>query len=255
MDSKRARSFIQMLLKEALDKIMKLADMTWEEAEKYIKRNPNLIIPVGICEQHSTHLPLNTDTLFAEYICDYLSQKTGMLVAPTINYGIGLPCDSCYAGSSSIGYKDLKNTVISLIAGWKRQGFKKFFIISAHGDPFHIKALESTGHKNVYILELYAVDLGGILEKQKCAKHACEAETSVMLHLFPKAVRKKKITDFETPFKKFRPYLYHVKKSPIPGSPGCQGYPSRATKKKGAKIIGLIKKNALNRIKKLACLI
>ena len=229
---------------------MKLAEMTWKEAEKYIKKNPNLLIPVGICEQHSTHLPLNTDTLFAEYICDYLSQKTGILVAPAINYGIGLPCDSCYAGSTSIAYNDLKNTINSLVIWWKRQGFKKFLIISAHGDPFHIKALESTGCKNVYVLELYDVALGGILEKQKCAKHACEAETSVMLHLFPEAVRKKKIIDFETPFKKFKPYLYHAKRGPIPGSPGCQGYPSCATKEKGAKIVRLIKENALNRIKK-----
>ncbi len=230
---------------------MKLADMTWAETGEYIKRSPDLIIPAGICEQHSTHLPLNTDTLLSEYICDYLSQKTGMLVAPAINYGVGLPCDGCYAGSSSIGYKDLKNTVASLAARWKRQGFKEFFIISAHGDPFHIKALESTGHKNVHVLELYGVDLGKILEKQKCAKHACEAETSVMLYLFPKAVRKNKITDFETPFKKFKPYLYHVKKRPIPGSPGCQGYPSYATKEKGAKIVGLIKANALSQVKKL----
>lgn len=230
---------------------MKLADMTWAEAGEHVKRIPGLIIPVGICEQHSTHLPLNTDTLFAEHICDYLSQKTGVLAAPVINYGVGLPCDSCYAGSSSIGYKDLKNTVTSLLSWWKRQGFEKFFIVSAHGDPFHIKALESTGYKNVHVLELYAGGLGEILEKQKCTKHACEAETSVMLHLFPKAVRKNRIMDFETPFEEFKPYLYHVKRRPIAGSPGCQGYPSYATKEKGVKIVGLIKANALSWMKKL----
>lgn len=227
-----------------------MADMTWEEAGAYIKRNPGLIIPAGICEQHSTHLPLNTDTRFAQYICGYLSQKTGMLVAPAINYGVGLPCDSCYAGSTSIGYNNLKNTVISLVDWWRRQGLKYFFIISAHGDPFHIKALENTGRKNVYVLELYDVVLNGILERQECAKHACEAETSVMLHLFPKAVRKNRIIDFETPFKKFKSYLYHAKRSPIPGSPGCQGYPSCATTEKGVKIVRLIKANALSRVKK-----
>jgi creatinine amidohydrolase len=173
-----------------------------------------------------------------------------MLVAPSINYGIGLPCDSCYAGSSSIGYRELRNTAASLVDWWKGQGFKRFFFVSAHGDPFHIKALESTGHKNVHVMELYDGDLAGVLEKQKCAKHACEAETSVMLCLFPKTVRKDKIADFETPFEKFKPYLYHKKKRPIPGSPGCQGHPSAATSEKGEKIVRLIKAAALNRIRK-----
>jgi len=36
-----------------------MADMTWNEVEKYIlKVNDNLIIPVGTCEQHGYHLPL-----------------------------------------------------------------------------------------------------------------------------------------------------------------------------------------------------
>jgi creatinine amidohydrolase/Fe(II)-dependent formamide hydrolase-like protein len=71
-----------------------------------------------------------------------------------------------------------------------------------------------------------------------------------MLYLFPKKVRKEKIQDFETPFEKFKPYLYHIKKTPIKNSPGCQGYPSFATKEKGRKITDLMKETALKWIKK-----
>ena len=44
---------------------MFLADLTWEEASDYIEEKDGLIIPIGICEQHSRHLPLNTDTVVA----------------------------------------------------------------------------------------------------------------------------------------------------------------------------------------------
>ncbi len=61
---------------------MYLADLTWEEVNYYLREKDSLIIPAGICEQHSKHLPLNTDTIVAEYISKNLSQKTGILIAP-----------------------------------------------------------------------------------------------------------------------------------------------------------------------------
>lgn len=88
-------------------------------------------------------------------------------------------------------------------------------------------------------MEVFDINLEGILEKQQTAKHACEAETSVMLYLFPEKVRKDKIENFETPFEEFKDYLFHLKEDPIPNSPGCQGYPSYATREKGEKIVEL----------------
>ena len=228
---------------------MFLADLTWEEASDYIEEKDGLIIPIGICEQHSKHLPLNTDTVVAEYLCNYLSDKTGMLVAPTINYGVGLPCDKHYPGSASISHGDLRNMLAALIDWWKFQGFRNFFVISAHGDPFHLDALRNTGHERVFILQLYDINLEGILEKQIAAKHACEAETSFMLYLFPNKVKKERIEDFEMPFEQFKDYLSHLRDDAIPNSPGCQGHPSYATAKKGKKIIQKMKENALTWIR------
>ncbi len=229
---------------------MFLSDITWEEVGSYLREKDSLIIPIGMCEQHSKHLPLNTDTLISEYISSYLSESTEILVAPTINYGVGLPCDRFYPGSSSIQYENLKDTLSSLISWWKLQGFENFFLITAHGDPFHLKALRETGYDGVFVLDLYDIDLGEILENQKNVKHAGEAETSVMLYLFPEIVRKDKLEDFETPFEEFKDYLYHKRDDPIPDSPGCQGYPSSANREKGGKILGKMEENALLWIQK-----
>jgi creatinine amidohydrolase len=226
-----------------------LADLTWEEVGSYLKKRDDLMVPIGICEQHAKHLPLNTDILVAEYISNYLSEETKTLVAPTFNYGVGLPCDRFYPGSSSIQYEDLRSMISSLLDWWRLQGFKRFFLVSAHGDPFHMKALMETKCENVHVLQPYDIDLSQILEKQQVALHACEAETSVMLYLFPEKVRKERIENFEMPFDEFENYLNHSKSDPIPNSPGCLGYPSFATIEKGRKIVERMKTNALSWIK------
>ena len=222
-----------------------------EEAESYLQIHKGLLIPAGICEQHSRHLPLSTDTIVCEWVADYLSGKTGLLVAPTLNYGVGLPCDRFYTGSSSISYRDLKNSMSSIVTRWKTQGFQHFYVISAHGDPFHLKAFRDTGHEGIFILELYAFDLSQILNRQQGAKHAGEAETSVMMHLFPEEVRYDRIEDFETPYHEFEPYLNHEKVDPIPDCPGCQGYPSAASPEKGRQIVEVIKRGSLEWLSQL----
>jgi creatinine amidohydrolase len=77
-----------------------LGDLSWNEAKEYFdKTSQTLIIPVGTCEQHGYHLPLNNDILVVEYLADVLSRRTGALIAPTINYGVNLPCDRTLSGT------------------------------------------------------------------------------------------------------------------------------------------------------------
>ncbi len=224
---------------------MYLSELTWEEVRIYLEQNESLIVPLGVCEQHSKHLPLATDTLVAEHIANYPSQETGVLVAPTFNYGVGLPCDRVFPGSTTVGWEDLRNLLATILDWWKSQGFKSFFLITAHGDPFHLKALRETGCGGVFVLDLYDIDLTGILERQETVKHVCEVETSVMLYLFPDKVRIEKIEDFEIPEEQMKAYLTHECTNAIPGSPGCQGYPSAASKEKGQAIVRRMKQRSL----------
>jgi creatinine amidohydrolase len=224
---------------------MRLEDLTWKEVEVYLESNRHLIVPVGTCEQHGPHLPLNTDTLIANKLAEYLSEETGILVGPTLNYGVNLPCDQGYAGTCSTTGELLQGFLDSVLAWWKAQGFERFFLLSAHGDPCHIEALEAIDPDAVRVLELYAYDMAGILEKQPGAKHAGEAETSVMLYLYRERVRRAEMKDFETPLEDFRPYLMHEKTEAIEGSPGNQGYPSWASAEKGKELFSRMKTHAL----------
>ena len=228
---------------------MRLDELTWLEVKKYLENKRSMIIPVGTCEQHGKHLPLNTDTIVAERISCFLSEETRIIVAPTINYGINLPCDRYYPGTSSLTLTVLQKLLSSIIKWWKLQGFNKFYIISAHGDLFHLKALDKASKANIRVLELYDLEIEDILQKQKNAKHAGEAETSVMLFIYPEMVRRDMVEDFETPFEIFKDYLEHKNTEPIKGSPGCQGYPSMASKEKGRMIFYRMKKMALKWIR------
>lgn len=228
---------------------MKLEELSWPEIKNYLESDQRLIIPVGTCEQHGEHLPLNTDTLVTEKIADFLSNETGIIIAPTISYGVNLPCDRRFFGTTNVSESLLRQFLSSVIVWWKEQGFTKFYVISAHGDPVHLKALREADPVSICVLDLYDFDIKGILTKQENIKHACEGETSVMMHLYPEKVRKENIKDFETPFEIFKDYLSHERTEPIKDSPGCQGYPSFANPDKGQKIFLLMKENALKWVK------
>lgn len=215
---------------------MRLADKTYEEVREYLKINRNLIIPVGTCEQHGPHLPLDNDILCAEYLAEELSKATGCLVAPTINYGVNLPCDKSFAGTTSISKETLRRLVTEIIDWWQSQGFEQFFILGFHGDPFHIEALSDIS-ENVHLIEPYEIDYTDILDKQATMRHACEAETSVALYLYPEKVRINAMKEKDIVFVDFREYLFHEKSDSPDGYIGCLGYPKSATADKGKIIV------------------
>lgn len=224
---------------------MNLMDKTYEEVKEYLKVNKNLIIPVATCEQHGPHLPLNNDIICTEYFAEELSKATGCLVAPTINYGVNLPCDRSFAGTTSVSKQTLRNMVKEIIDWWQSQGFEKFFIITYHGDPFHIEALSDIA-ENVYLIEPYEIDYTDILEKQTTMRHACEAETSVSMYLYPEKVRIDSMREHDIVFDDFREYLFHENTETPDGYIGCLGFPKSASAQKGKIIVERMKEWVIN---------
>src|SRR5579863_3312168 len=62
---------------------MRLAEMTWEEVHA-LPRSTLVVAPLGATEQHSLHLPLQTDTLIGEELAGRLDTACGgrLLVLP-----------------------------------------------------------------------------------------------------------------------------------------------------------------------------
>ncbi|MFW6079841.1 MAG: creatininase family protein, partial [Gemmatimonadota bacterium] len=70
--------------------------------------------------------------------------------------------------------------------------------------------------------------------------HADEAETSVMLYLYPESVRMDRARDFELPAEAFRRYMRGGLPLPPAGGAGAVGSPTAATAAKGERIYGAI---------------
>ena len=215
-----------------------LADMSWPEVSEYLEVDPRLIIPVGTCEQHGRHLPLGTDCVVAERIAHDMSSEFGVLVAPTLAYGVNVDTERGYAGTASLRRKTLHRALNDLLAAWEGHGFEEFILITAHFHDPHLDAVATvvTEHARVRIVDVHSVNISQFLERQIGPEHAGEAETSVMLYLEPGLVRTDDIHDYPLDPKQLRRYLRGRMPRPPAGSEGAIGYPSAATAEKGEKI-------------------
>ncbi|MGH7448588.1 MAG: creatininase family protein [Longimicrobiales bacterium] len=212
-----------------------LDELSWIDAAAHLARSPRLIIPVGAMEQHGPHLPLGSNVLIARRVAVDLSTQFGVLRAPTMYYGVNVASEREYAGTASLRQKTLHRAINELLAAWEEHGVSEFIIITAHRHEPHLDALATliTGSARVRVVSLWDVDVADLLEKQPGALHACEAETSVMLYLYPDLVRMERARDFQISERDFERYVRGQLPTPPPGGAGVVGYPTAATAAKG----------------------
>ncbi len=204
---------------------MQLVNLTWKEVEEYLTKKQDILLPVGSVEEHGYHLPLSTDGDIAVAVCNELSRRTGILVAPMVWYGYSRSTRR-YAGTVMVGREELEIYVRSLLSGFAESGFRRVFIISGHFSNDHLRALEDAtrGVKGIEakFLDFSKIDFSDILESKPL--HACEAETSLMLFLHPEKVNMDKAKDEEIAYE--GDMLRRTES-------GVFGKPSLATREKG----------------------
>ncbi len=215
-----------------------LTDLSWPEVADYLERDQRLILPIGTCEQHGRHLPLGTDSLIAERIACDLSAEFGVLVAPTLAYGVNVDTEQEYAGTGSFRRKTLHRALNDLLAAWEGHGFEEFILITAHFHDPHLDAVTTvvTEHARARVVDVHSVDISQFLERESGPEHAGEAETSLLLYLEPDLVRRDEIHDYPLDPAQVRRYLRGRMPRPPAGCEGAIGYPSAATPEKGEKI-------------------
>lgn len=89
-----------------------LGSRTWPEVAAAPPRA--VLVPVGSCEQHGPHLPLDTDTRIAVAVAERVAAaRDGVLVAPPVAYGSSGEHQG-FAGTLSIGTAALRAVLIEL---------------------------------------------------------------------------------------------------------------------------------------------
>lgn len=217
---------------------LSLDRLSWIEVAAHLARDARLLIPVGALEQHGGHLPLGSNALIARRLTIDLSEEFGVLRAPTVYYGVNVKPERPFAGTASMTKKTLHRALNELLACWEEEGIRECILVTAHRHEPHLDSLATlyTEVARIRVVQAWDVEVGDLLEAQPAALHADEAETSVMLHLYPGLVRMDRARDTEVDLGTFRRYMKGQLPAPPPGGAGSVGRPTAATAQKGEAI-------------------
>ncbi len=161
----------------------RLGDVTWTDLWNLAPR-PIIAIPIGSCEQHGPHLPLDTDTRIAVALAEGLvsSFEPGdVLIGPTLT-ATASGEHAGFPGTLSIGADVVEHLIVELVrsADWSAG----VVLINGHGG----NAMPVQRATNKLLGEGRRV-LAWWPHIRNGDAHAGESETSMMLALAPNRVR------------------------------------------------------------------
>jgi creatinine amidohydrolase len=202
------------------------------------------VLPIGSTEQHGAHLPVGTDNRIAEAVAAAFAERTGAWLLPV------LPISTCREhlgkkGSVGVTAATFLALLKDVAASLEAEGFDRLVLVVGHGGVFvagpATREIDSDGGP----LKVIRVDLVAAMESPEAAAiletcgnlHACEYETSLMLHLDPDAVHMERAVDCvpDAPRDALN-YAPIFRFSPS----GVWGTPSLATKGKGERLFAML---------------
>ena len=110
---------------------MRFEELNWFDIEKYLESEDRLMLVLGACEQHG-YLSLSTDVLIPQALADAASKQTGVLIAPSVNFGAS-PYFLDYPGTLSLRLSTLLDLVEDLVRSSHGHGFRRFLVLNGHG--------------------------------------------------------------------------------------------------------------------------
>lgn len=160
-----------------------LGESTWRELWQRRSR-PLLAIPVGSCEQHGPHLPLDTDTRIAVALAEGLVDAFDpgdIMVGPSLTITASGEHES-FPGTLSLGVEVMEAVLVELVrsADWS----SGVVLVNGHGGNAVAvrRAVSRVTAESRKVLAWWPRVPGG-------DAHAGDTETSMMLALAPDLVR------------------------------------------------------------------
>jgi creatinine amidohydrolase len=184
---------------------MKLAEMTWKEVDAF-SREAVVVVPTGSLEQHGPHLPLFTDSILVTAVAEEVERRLveEVLLVPTLWLGASSHHLS-FAGSLSADFGTYLGAIADVVRSLARHGFRKFFLLNGHGgntspNDVALRSLKVEFPNAIFAHAGYftfaAATVAEVLEGPiREIRHACEAETSLMLHVDAGLVRWASVRD------------------------------------------------------------
>jgi creatinine amidohydrolase len=172
-----------------------------------------VLIPIGHTEQHGFHLPLSTDTVCIDAIASGTesTSKDHAFRLPVFPYGVSTHRRE-FPGTLDCGGRVFEDFWLKILDVLVQQGSRMIFMISGHGGnvSFLSNVVKYAGdrHPDCFCATtwLYLSGPKGVRSLNRHRQsgiggmgHACELETSLLLHLRPDLVHMDRVVD-ETEF-------------------------------------------------------
>jgi creatinine amidohydrolase len=153
-----------------------IATNTWSQVAS--RQSTILLLPLGSCEQHGPHLPLDTDTQIAQYLCAQAAQHDNrILIAPSLTISASGE-HAGFPGTLSIGTDALMQVLVEIVrsADWS----DGVVFVNGHGgnsDAVATAVRTLTGEQRNVAAWWPRIEHGDA--------HAGASETSLMLAINP----------------------------------------------------------------------
>jgi creatinine amidohydrolase len=208
------------------------------------------ILPVGSTEQHGPHLPVQVDTLLAFEIAKLAAASPHLPMSVQVLPALWISMAEHHMempGSLTLDLATLHAFLRCVVRSLQRQGYTRVLVLNGHGG--NISALVAVTDAISVELDIAVVSVtywlaaaetfATILEAQANLLHACEAETSMVMHLRPDLVDGKAALASTAPATGFLGRAGSHRWRPIShwSCNGVVGVPALATATKGEKLL------------------
>ncbi len=154
------------------------------------------VLPVGSFEQHSTFLPLITDTIVACLIAKRISADYNLFLLPPITFSCSQE-HAGFVGTVSISAKTLYVMIDDVTDSLRRGGISKLVVVNGHGGNYVLSNIVQEATIGEARMTLFpsrtdwdrAREEAGLETSHSKDMHAGELEVSLLLHACPEAVR------------------------------------------------------------------
>jgi len=180
-------------------------ELTAEDLRAKAKADAVVLLPVASIEQHGPHLPVGVDTILTEAVCTRAAQaatKVPVVVAPVLWCGMA-EHHMAFGGTFTVDIPTYRAVLLCFLKSMERHGFKRVFIVNGHGGnktalnaflpDFAVETGLAIRVATYFDVAPDAMKL--ILEDQEGVRHACEAETSMMLVAAPETVKRERFAE------------------------------------------------------------
>jgi creatinine amidohydrolase len=110
---------------------MLFTDLNWMDVESYLQHDDRVILVTGATEQHA-YLSLLTDIRIPTTLATAVAQRTNVLVAPPLNFGVS-DYFMDYPGTITISQATFDVVVTDIVTSLVGHGFRRMLILNGHG--------------------------------------------------------------------------------------------------------------------------